>query len=512
MGWMQGTAGLVVAFGISTIGVLVGFVRARVPRSRFVLAPLIGLGAMLVGAVLWAGVAVLVGSVVAHATAFAVAGLLFMVLVGVGLGLVFANSPRSAGHVRGTRLERPPRRVAAARLTLASLPIDPQDETKHFKILGTTGTGKSTAIRELLAGALARGDRAVIADAGGSYLASFYDPTRGDRILNPFDPRAARWDLFGEIGSAVDADQLARSLIADTAGEEKQWRAYARVFLSAVLRQLHNIEYRDVAELYRILALRPVEEIAELLRDTPAGPYFGQDEGKFFGSVRAVANTYAGVLEHVARQVSAQALSIRRWVRGGQGSPGVLFLPYRANEVATLAGLISTWMRLAIVEAMSGAERDQRLWFIVDELDALGPIDGLKDALTRLRKFGGRCVLGFQSIAQVTGTYGHSEAQTIVENCGNTLILRCSASDGGGTAQFASRLIGERELVRVQVSDSRSGGGLLAADQRGISRTFQQVTESAVMPSEIEQLADLQGYLKVASTAAWRRVALDVSR
>ena len=58
-----------------------------------------------------------------------------------------------------------------------------------------------------------------------------------------------------------------------------------------------------------------------------------------------------------------------------------------------------------------------------DELDALGPIDGLKDALARLRKFGGRCVLGFQSIAQVSSTYGHGEAQTIVENCSNTLII-----------------------------------------------------------------------------------------
>ena len=64
--------------------------------------------------------------------------------------------------------------------------------------------------------------------------------------------------------------------------------------------------------------------------------------------------------------------------------------------------MISAWMRLAIFEAMNGGERDQRLWFIVDELDALGTIDGLKDALARLRKFGGRCVLGFQSIAQVS--------------------------------------------------------------------------------------------------------------
>ena len=66
---------------------------------------------------------------------------------------------------------------------------------------------------------------------------------------------------------------------------------------------------------------------------------------------------------------------------------------------------------------------------VVDELDALGQIDGLKDALARLRKFGGRCVLGFQSIAQVSSTYGKGDAQTLVENCGNTLILRCSASE-----------------------------------------------------------------------------------
>jgi hypothetical protein len=54
--------------------------------------------------------------------------------------------------------------------------------------------------------------------------------------------------------------------------------------------------------------------------------------------------------------------------------------------------------------------------------------------------FGGRCVLGFQIIGQMRGTYGNTETQTIVENCGNTLILRCSASERGGTAEFASRL------------------------------------------------------------------------
>jgi type IV secretory pathway TraG/TraD family ATPase VirD4 len=167
-------------------------------------------------------------------------------------------------------------------------------------------------------------------------------------------------------------------------------------------------------------------------------------------------------------------------------------------------------MRLAIFEAMSQAEgRDQRLWFVVDELDALGPIDGLKDALARLRKFGCRCVLGFQSIAQVSSTYGQSEAQTLVENCANTLILRCSSSENGGTSQFASRLIGDREIIRRQ--ESRGSDRESAFSTRGARRsrsfTEQHATEAAVMPSELEQLPDLCGYLKRASSASWLKVA-----
>jgi type IV secretory pathway TraG/TraD family ATPase VirD4 len=173
-----------------------------------------------------------------------------------------------------------------------------------------------------------------------------------------------------------------------------------------------------------------------------------------------------------------------------------------------LRSLIATWLRLAIFETMSGAEGDLRLWFIVDELDALGNIDGLKDALARLRKFGGRCVLGLQSIAQVRGTYGDAEAQTIVENCGNTLILRCSASEHGGTAQFASRLIGKREIVRRETAVSRQAGSLRQWLAPSLTTRNEHVVEDAVMASEIEQLQDLQGYFKLASRPQWWRVTL----
>jgi type IV secretory pathway TraG/TraD family ATPase VirD4 len=171
--------------------------------------------------------------------------------------------------------------------------------------------------------------------------------------------------------------------------------------------------------------------------------------------------------------------------------------------------MIATWMRIAIFEAMNGREdHDQRLWFVVDELDALGAIEGLKDALARLRKFGGRCVLGFQSIAQVSGTYGGPGAQTIVENCGNTLILRCAGSENGGTSQFASKLIGDREVIRRQTSrgSDREGGFSARGSRRSKNVSEQHVTEAAVMPSQIEQLPDLCGYFKSASSPAWLKV------
>ncbi len=143
---------------------------------------------------------------------------------------------------------------------------------------------------------------------------------------------------------------------------------------------------------------------------------------------------------------------------------------------------------------------------MVDELDALGHIDGLKDALARIRKFGGRCVLGFQSIAQVSTIYGQGPARTIVENCSNSLILRCSASEGGGTAQFASSLIGKREIIRQTVSTNTEAHRVLSDTVRGYSYGEQHHLEDAVLASEIEALSDRQGFVKFASGAAWNFV------
>ena len=516
----HGWSGLALGYASVTGPMITALAKGRARFDKLLWSPFLAIPATMLASIATGAVQPLL-----HSVGIADGGLM-QFAIGVGLyaavgyaggRLVAKSAPSDASYRRGTLVadqEEHPHSHQASRehstgrsraatrhaLTLAGIPIPFEDETKHFKLIGTTGTGKSTAIREMLGGALARGDRAIIADPDGGYLRRFYDERRGDVILNPFDERSAKWDLYGEITNDYDVAQLARSLIPDQEGSERSWRAYGRTFLEAVVRQTRDAGIKDVKELHDVLVIAGTKELKTLVEGTPAQPFLDEHNIRMFDSIRSVTTSATDALQYVGKQ-SGAPLSVRKWVQDGKG---VLFIPYQAGQIAALRSMISGWMRLAIFETMNREEADRPLWFVVDELDALGQIDGLKDALARLRKFGGRCVLGFQSIAQVSGTYGRSESQTIVENCGNTLILRCSASERGGTSSFASQLIGQREVLRTTESRSRQPFRLLST----ITRSQHFNIEPAVLDSEIEQLPDLKGFLKLASRSEWRRVAL----
>src|SRR3546814_11751681 len=85
------------------------------------------------------------------------------------------------------------------------------DETMHIAVIGATGSGESTALRALMADALMRGDRQVVADPESAALQTYF--ATGDVILNPFDARCARWDLLAEIERPRDFAFLSSSLL-----------------------------------------------------------------------------------------------------------------------------------------------------------------------------------------------------------------------------------------------------------------------------------------------------------
>jgi hypothetical protein len=73
-----------------------------------------------------------------------------------------------------------------------------------------------------------------------------------------------------------------------------------------------------------------------------------------------------------------------------------------------------------------------------------------------------------------------------------------------------SRCGDRTKLIFEQVTTSRASGPIFANDHGSVSTGLHHVTESVVLLSEIEQLPDLSGYLKVDSRPNWNRLQLHI--
>ena len=324
----------------------------------------------------------------------------------------------------------------------------------------------------------------------------------GDIFLNPFLPDCARWDLLAEIEAPSDYAFLAASLLPHLGrGDQDQWITYAQQLLAGALETFVTLDLGGSDEFAAMMGSGRIDELRALCAGTPASRYFEPGGERMLASI---LGTLAPAIGHLRMIASARGepFSVRRWIREGQGS---LWIPYSANQIAALRGLASCWLNIAILETLSlEPSTERRLWFHIDELDALGRIEGLQDAQARLRKFGGCVAVGFQSFAQVKQVYGEG-AQTIIENCGNLLILRSGSSEDGGTAKLASELIGAREVERDDFSRSRTRGRHAT---RSMSMQTRRSVDDAVLASEITQLGILEGFVKRATHPRWIRIRI----
>lgn len=425
--------------------------------------------------------------------------------LGGAIGARLAAMPRRTRHIRGTKIRtfrfgRLWRLWARAtgRVTLAGVPLSRDDETMHVAAIGATGSGKSTALRALMSDAMLRGDRHIVADPEGTAMDLFMK--EGDIILNPFHPECARWDLLAEIEAPSDYAFLAASLLPHIGrGDQDQWITYAQQLLAGALENFVTLDLGGSDAFAAMMGSGKIDELKTLCAGTPASRYFEPGGERMLASILGTLAPAVGHLQIIG-SAKGSPFSVRRWIREGQGS---LWIPYTANQIAALRGLASCWMNIAILETLSlepSAER--RIWFHVDELDALGRIEGLQDAQARLRKFGGCVAVGFQSFAQVKQIYGEG-AQTIVENCGNLLLLRSGASEDGGTAKLASELIGDREVERENIGCSRSYGRY---PSRSMSLQKSGSVENVVLTSEIMALSNLEGFVCRASLPYWKKM------
>lgn len=404
------------------------------------------------------------------------------------------------GSIIGNGAEEGPRlKAEAARnnvdlslnIELGGVPIDYRTEAQHFFIGGTTGAGKSQAIRAMLRTVRERKQPAIVADPAGGYLACFGRQT--DIVLNPFDARDMAWSPFLELEHDYDCPRIAKAAIPDADGPSQEWNFYAQTLFGEILKVQWRNGNHSVKELLRLVMSADVKELAELLKGTPAATLTAKGNEKMLSNTRAIASTYLGVWDYLEDRGS---FSVRQWVRqvGAGENDSWLFLAYRDDQMALLRNLIATWLELAIVEGLSLTENpDRRLWYVMDELDSLGKVTSLRAGLTKLRKYGGVCVNGLQTIAQLRSTYGKDEAQTLLSCMATKLILKAGDSE---TAEYFSREIGEREIERSKTTHGESAQNMGMGGSTSQNRTKEHTTESAVMPAEVLNLPPLEGFLK----------------
>jgi Type IV secretion-system coupling protein DNA-binding domain len=354
-------------------------------------------------------------------------------------------------------------------------------EWEHFLLVGVTGSGKSSLIRQLLIQIAQRDETAIVYDPHREYLPQFLEPGRGDTILNPIDARMPEWSPSDELLHYSEADAMAKCFFPD---RDREWR-----FFTESPRDIfaHLLKYRPTPqEICRWIA-HAYPEIDKRVADTELEPLVSKD----------APQQRTGVLSGLARIAKAfkllpviedreRAWTITRWTEQRQGW---IFLSYTTMTREALRPLLSMWLDLLLLRLTSQTDYGQRpVWLILDEVASLETLPTLPFALSESRKANIRIVLGMQGKSQVEARYGQ-EAETMLSQPRTKIFLRTTEPRA---AEWVSKSIGDREIEHLREGWSRRQLALGQTDNATIERRI----EAAVLASEVANLEDLEGYIQ----------------
>ena len=284
----------------------------------------------------------------------------------------------------------------------------------------------------------------MIYDKMGTYTRSFFDPAR-DVLMNPLDARAPRWSPFLEARNPRDFDMMAAALIPqqkDTV--DPFWVTAARQLFSNGAGVLWKKGVTENKVLVDHLLKTDLTALAEAMEGTVAQSIVDPENPKTALSVRAMLTAHLGALEFLPDE--GKPFSIRDWI-GKEDKDGFLFLTSRGDQHASLRGLISTWLEIAVNAMVTLAQDDgRRIWVILDELPTLHQMPSLQPGLAESRQFGGCFVLGVQVAAALRDLYGRNGAETISGLCGTRVVLAAPDRD---TAQWSADSLGRSEVEEV---------------------------------------------------------------
>jgi type IV secretory pathway TraG/TraD family ATPase VirD4 len=352
-------------------------------------------------------------------------------------------------------------------------------EASHLLLMGDTGSGKSSAIRQILRQIADRGETAIVYDPALEFTPEFYSPARGDLILNPLDTRCPYWGLGDEITRDETAMTIAAAFLPEKEYEKEFFTDGPRRILAHLLKW--KPQPRDILRM-----MSNPSNIEAAIKGTPLAPLLDPTAPAQRAGVLSSLNMVADSLELLpewehTRPTFATAEwydERKRWV----------FLTSQSSYREKILPLHSVWLDLFILRMMGycDAPNVKPVWFVLDELASLNKLPQLHSAVTENRKYGNPVVMGFQGRSQLEKRYGQ-DAEAMLSQPATKIFFKTSEPRA---AKWISEAIGEIEVERLKESRSM---GLLRSKK---SFAMEIATKPLVMPSEIAGLEPLHGYIK----------------
>lgn len=375
-----------------------------------------------------------------------------------------------------------------SKLSLANLPLIKHTETAHLLFHGTTGSGKSNAIKELLDQIRKRGDRAIIYDKSCNFLEEFYLPKQ-DILLNPLDRRGQPWNLWLECRDSADYDSLAAAQIPlSLSNQNPFWEIAARTIFSAAAFEMRNDPDRSVIKLLCYLLTADLNLLQKYLKGTAAETLVSDKIEKTAVSIKAVLTTYLKSLKYVKE--GKDPFSIRHWIQN-DNAHNWLFITSLGDRHETLKPLITAWLDIAVNSLLSlPPSEDRRIWLILDELASLQQLPYFTQTLSESRKFGGCVVVGIQNYAQLTKLYGHDGGREISSLLNTRFMFRQPDPE---MAKWAANNFGETFIDEIREGTSYGANTI----RDGVSINRVETRKQVVSYSEIMSLANLFAYVRL---------------
>jgi hypothetical protein len=268
-------------------------------------------------------------------------------------------------------------------------------ESSHIMLMGDTGSGKSSAIRQILRQVQERGETAIVYDPAMDFVGEFYDPNRGDLILNPLDARCPYWSLGDELLRDETAATIAAAFLPDKEYEKAFFTDGPRRILAHLLKK--KPQPRDILQW-----MSDPDQMARMVKGTPLAALIDPTAPAQRAGVISSLNMVADSLELLPKYSDAHGKTFstaewhtkrKRWV----------FLTSNPGYREKILPLHSVWLDLFILRMMGDCEDRcaKPVWFVIDELASLNKLPQLHTAVTENRKYGNPVVLGFQGRSQM---------------------------------------------------------------------------------------------------------------